>query len=239
MNELEYPAWRQRLVRSLHLNRSQIPSKYYQVASVSADGRPRNRSMVFRGFLSGTHCLLSVTDHRSNKVNEWQLDNNSFFELCWYFSGSREQYRLAGELVLLSKSISRFDDHPVLAGKNKQSVLKQQWSNLSTNAQQAFFLESPKAPFDEKAQALLIQCTQGCLSAQGCQTAQGSDNNNESENNNKAKIKAADKKFEISDNFCVVVFIPHSVDYLNLKRKPQQRCLYDIQNHWREVSVNP
>ena len=105
MTQIIYPIWRQRLARSLHINRSQMHSKYYQVASVDPSGRPKNRTMVFRGFLQGTQNLLSVTDLRSEKISEWQGDGKLHFEICWYFTGSREQYRVAGEVALISNSV--------------------------------------------------------------------------------------------------------------------------------------
>ena len=68
MTEIVYPVWRQRLASSLQANNSEVHSKYFQVASVCPNGRPKNRTMVFRGFLPGTQNLLSVTDLRSDKI---------------------------------------------------------------------------------------------------------------------------------------------------------------------------
>jgi len=186
--------------------------------------------MVFRGFLSGTQSLLSVTDLRSDKILEWQSDNQSRFEICWYFSGSREQYRLAGKVAVISNSLDSSHRDCVLGQHTKQNLLKQQWSNLSTNAREPFYLNSPKAPFDEGS----IPPTQ----QDGLVTV-GNDRNNNFDSNHSAQNNIAGSKFEISDNFCVAVFIPYTVDYLNLKSKPQQRCLYDIQDGWNELIVNP
>ncbi|PKG96817.1 pyridoxamine 5'-phosphate oxidase family protein [Paraglaciecola sp. MB-3u-78] len=233
MTEIVYPVWHQRLAKSLHVNNSQVQSKYYQVASVSSNGDPKNRTMVFRGFLSGTQSLLSVTDSRSEKIEQWQGDNKSRFEICWYFAGSREQFRLAGEVALISHSIDSNYGNWVLGEHTKHNLLKQQWSNLSTNAKQPFYSNSPKAPFDEDAIQSFPQ--DGLVN-------QGNDINDEFDsrsNNNSAPRNIAGHYTDISDNFCVVVFIPHAVDYLNLKSKPQQRCLYDIQDDWKERTVNP
>jgi PPOX class probable FMN-dependent enzyme len=219
MIEIVYPVWRQRLAQSLHINRSHVHAKYYQVATICANGRPKNRTMVFRGFLSGTQSLLSVTDLRSEKVLEWQAQSKANFEICWYFSDSREQFRLAGEVALISVSLDLKHSSYVLREQNKQSLLKQQWSNLSTNARKPFFASSPKAPFDEE----LMTPTQ----------QYGIDKKSIS------RSDVTDTKLDISKHFCVVVFIPKSVDYLDLKSKPQQRCLYDIQDGWKEKSVNP
>jgi pyridoxamine 5'-phosphate oxidase len=219
MTEIVYPPWRQRLARSLHINRSQVHAKYYQVASICPAGRPKNRTMVFRGFLANSQSLLSVTDIRSEKVAQWQGKHKSHFEICWYFSGSREQYRLSGEVALLSHSLDLSYTQSVLGQQTKQSLLKQQWSDLSANARQAFYSSSPKAPFDENtilANPAKEQLTQG-----------------------KKPEEIDIGSSQISDNFCVVIFIPDIVDYLNLKSKPQERCLYDIQDDWKERWVNP
>jgi pyridoxamine 5'-phosphate oxidase len=215
MTEIVYPLWHQRLARSLDVNRSQVHAKYYQVASVCPSGRPKNRTMVFRGFLPGTQSLLSVTDLRSEKIVEWQGGDKSAFEICWYFSDSREQFRLAGEVTLISNALDSNHKHLVLGEQSKQSLLKQQWSNLSTNAREPFYSNSPKAPFDENTLEPILQ---GGLITQ---------------NNTAASY------VEMSDNFCVVVFIPYTVDYLNLKSTPQERCLYDIQDDWKERYVTP
>ena len=230
MTEIEYPIWHQRLARSLHVNRSHVHSKYYQVASVSPSGRPKNRTMVFRGFLSDTQSLLSVTDLRSDKIEEWQGGDKSHFEICWYFSGSRQQYRLAGEVVLISNCLDTHYKGSVLGKQTKESLLKQQWSNLSTSAQEPFYSSSPKAPFDEEP------IPPNVLGGLNSQTNGG---NSEFDSIKSVQNNNAQSQFEMSDNFCVVIFIPYTVDYLDLKSKPQQRCLYDIQDDWKEIFVNP
>jgi hypothetical protein len=230
MSEIVYPVWRQQLASSLQVNSSQVHSKYYQVASVCSSGLPKNRTMVFRGFLPGTQSFLSVTDLRSEKIEEWQSGDKSRFEICWYFSGSREQFRLAGEVALISNVLDPSYGDWVFGEQTKESLLKQQWSNLSTNAREPFYSSSPKAPFDE-----------GLISsiAQDGVVNQGNDPNHEIHSNNNAQGNITDSYLEISDNFCVVIFIPYTVDYLNLKSKPQERYLYDIQDEWKEKSVNP
>jgi pyridoxamine 5'-phosphate oxidase len=230
MTEIVYPIWRQRLARSLHVNRSKVQSKYYQVASVCSNGAPKNRTMVFRGFLQDTQSILSVTDVRSEKIEEWQSDNKPRFEICWYFSDSREQYRLAGEVALISNSLDSSYGELVLGKQTQKSILKQQWSNLSTNAKQPFYSSSPKAPFDEDSIPAISQY--GLAN-------QGNDVNNEFDSNKGSPSNVADHNNDISNHFCVVIFIPYTVDYLNLKSKPQQRCLYGIQDDWKELFVNP
>jgi pyridoxamine 5'-phosphate oxidase len=230
MTEILDPIWQQQLTKSLHVNSSQVQSKYYQVASVCSNGEPKNRTMVFRGFLSGTQSLLSVTDSRSEKIEEWQGDNKSRFEICWYFSESREQFRLAGEVALISNSLDSSYENWVLGKQTKQSILKQQWSNLSTNAREPFYSNSPKAPFDEDSMPSMPQ---------NRLVNKGADLKNKFDSNNTTPTNIVSNLTDMSDNFCVIIFIPHAVDYLDLKSKPQQRCLYAIQDDWKERPVNP
>ena len=232
MTKILDPLWQQRLTKSLHVNSSQVQSKYYQVASVCSNGYPKNRTMVFRGFLSGTQSLLSVTDSRSEKIEEWQGENKSRFEICWYFSESREQFRLAGEVALISNSLDSIYEGWVLGKHTKQSILKQQWSNLSTNAREPFYSNSPKAPFSEDSMSSMPHDRL---------VNKGTDIKNELDTsiNKNAPKNIVSHHTDMSDNFCVLIFIPHTVDYLNLRTKPQQRCLYAIQGDWKEHPVNP
>ena len=62
--------WWPALVLALHQNRHAPFSRFVQMATVRADGRPANRTIVFRGFLNDTHRLTFVTDQRSTKVTE-------------------------------------------------------------------------------------------------------------------------------------------------------------------------
>lgn len=62
--------WKQRLQRSLHLSRSKPEAKYFQLATVSAEGKPDSRTLVFRGFGESGDTLLAVTDMRSEKLGQ-------------------------------------------------------------------------------------------------------------------------------------------------------------------------
>jgi len=223
MPDFKFPSWRQRLVRSLHVSRSQPQSKYFQVASVSRDGIPKNRTMVFRGFLPDSLNLISVTDIRSEKVSDWKLNTPKKFEICWYFAGSREQYRIAGHVSLVSNELLKNENAPDSMRKSadfSEGFLRQQWTNLSRGAQQQFFWPSPRTPFDND------------------QVTQTKETKSESQINKSEQSSNAERTFDISDHFCVVIFTPLSVDYLNLKGSPQLRCLSDFENDWLEVAVN-
>ena len=142
MSDFKFPSWRQRLARSLHVNRSQAQSKYFQVATVSMDGLPKNRTMVFRGFVPDSLNLLSVTDIRSDKVADWKLSTPKKFEICWYFAGSREQYRVAGHVSLVSSELIK--DAKIRKPERQPAYLshkflREQWQNLSAAAKAQFF----------------------------------------------------------------------------------------------------
>ena len=91
--------WRSPLARALHLNCSLAYARYLQLATVRADGRPANRTRVFRGFQADSDRLKFVTDSRSQKPE--QIEHQPWAEACWYFPETREQFRLHGYLTLV------------------------------------------------------------------------------------------------------------------------------------------
>lgn len=91
--------WRSPLARALDLNRSLAYARYLQLATVRADGRPANRTLVFRGFQTDSDRLKFVTDSRSQKPE--QIEHQPWAEACWYFPETREQFRLHGYLTLV------------------------------------------------------------------------------------------------------------------------------------------
>lgn len=119
--------WRSPLARALHRNRSQPHSRYFQLATVRADGRPANRTVVFRGFWGETNQLKIVTDARSAKAN--QIEDSAWGEACWYFTETREQFRLSGRLRLVR-------DNP--ADDALKMARQQSWQELSEAARVQF-----------------------------------------------------------------------------------------------------
>lgn len=130
--------WRSPLSRALHRNRSDHHSRYPQLATVRPDGRPANRTVVFRDFFddsSDRNGLLFVTDRRSEKIG--QLADNPNVELCWYFTKTREQFRLGGPMQVISADI---------AAPNQAQLRSRMWANLSEKSQQQFIWPTPGAP---------------------------------------------------------------------------------------------
>lgn len=56
--------WRELLQRALKKNSGCRHSRYVQLATVRPDGRPANRTVVYRGFLGESDVLTFVTDSR-------------------------------------------------------------------------------------------------------------------------------------------------------------------------------
>jgi PPOX class probable FMN-dependent enzyme len=93
--------WKILLQQSLRKNERLRHSKYFQIATVRPDGRPANRSVVYRGFLWNTDHITFVTDARSNKTID--LSSNPWAEIAWYFPETREQYRVLGKVTVITK----------------------------------------------------------------------------------------------------------------------------------------
>jgi len=124
--------WRAVLGRALHRNRSRAHSRYVQLATVDPEGRPHNRTVVFRGFCPGANDLSFVTDSRSDKVE--QINHCPWAEVCWYFTDTREQFRLAGEMQLVTV------DSPQPSLQQERQRL---WQQLSASARQQFTWPQP------------------------------------------------------------------------------------------------
>lgn len=132
--------WRSPLSRALHRNRSSADSRYLQLATVRLDGRPANRTIVFRGFLEDTNQLKFVVDARSDKIAE--IKHQPWAEACWYFPSTREQFRLYGTLTLVH------NDYP---GSTLRQARQKSWQELSDKARLQFVWPQPGEPRTESA----------------------------------------------------------------------------------------
>ncbi len=102
--------WRSAIAHALHRNRNLVYARYLQLATVQLNGRPANRTLVFRGFLEDTNQLRFITDTRSAKAD--QIQQQPWAEVCWYFPNTREQFRITGCLTLVSNDGSHQDLQP-------------------------------------------------------------------------------------------------------------------------------
>ncbi len=123
--------WRDALTDALRRNRRDAHHRYIQLATLTGDGWPANRTVVFRGFSEDGQRLQVATDARSDKVT--QLARHGPVEICWYFTRSREQFRIRGEATL-------HNDGPARAGL---------WSSLSEAARVQFFWRDPGRPLGD------------------------------------------------------------------------------------------
>jgi pyridoxamine 5'-phosphate oxidase len=144
MNTELAQSWRTTLLDSLQVNNSKAGSRYLQLATLDVDGYPAVRTVVFRGFLEGTDILLIHTDIRSGKVA--QLTKQPNVQLCWYFSDTREQYRISGKVELVDENSTQWQQQRI-----------SQWQALSSSAKAAYFWSEPGAilALDDRNQPML------------------------------------------------------------------------------------
>ncbi|MCY7366715.1 MAG: pyridoxamine 5'-phosphate oxidase [Chamaesiphon sp.] len=130
------PPWRSLIARALHRNRSLPNARYVQLATVDGDLRPRNRSLVFRGWLEPGSQVKFVTDIRSAKAINLLADTSPHAEACWYFPKTREQFRLSGMLTLVTPESSN----------NSYSKARQEtWQQMSDSGRIQFDWGTPGA----------------------------------------------------------------------------------------------
>jgi len=138
--------WQAWLRSSLKGNSKHMPyAKYVQLATVTVEGRPANRTVVFRGFLGDgtaqpTPCLTFVTDARSGKVAE--VANNPYAEVAWYFPESREQYRISGTLTIVGEG---HEDAALLDAR------KAAWEKMGEKGREQFAWPLPGAMRNDSA----------------------------------------------------------------------------------------
>jgi pyridoxamine 5'-phosphate oxidase len=126
------PPWRP-LLRAARQREGRAPGGgWLQLATVSAEGWPRVRTLVFRGW-SAQGELELLTDTRSEKSNE--LLDQPQDELCWLFRRTREQFRLRG--------LARLMD-----GQQDRQALEQHWQRLTPRGRAVWGWPQPGATFD-------------------------------------------------------------------------------------------
>lgn len=135
------PPWRSPLASAIHRNRSKPHSRYFQLATVTPEGYPRNRTVVFRGFLDNYHGSLKIiTDLRSAKIQDIEFQPRG--EICWYFTKTREQFRIQGLLCLVKAQEQDL---------NLLSARKTTWHNLSATGRAQFAWADPGQPATTKS----------------------------------------------------------------------------------------
>ena len=136
---MSFTPWRSLLDCALEQN-PQSNARYLQLATIQLDGRPANRTVVFRGFLKDTDQLQFFIDARSQKIA--QIEHQPWAEACWYFPETREQFRIAGSLVLVQA------EHPDAV---LQQARQTSWQALSDPTRLQFAWPYPGELRDEAA----------------------------------------------------------------------------------------
>lgn len=96
--------WKQLLLNAMQCNSHLKHSSYFQLATIGINGRPANRTVVFRGFQDDSDKIQINTDSRTHKIED--LKQCPFGEICWYFTDSWEQFRINGAVDVIDASNS-------------------------------------------------------------------------------------------------------------------------------------
>lgn len=232
-----FPRWRQSLVRSLHVQRSKPETKFFQVANACLPNDSKdvndivvhNRTMVFRGFVDNSHTLLAISDSRSDKISQWQQVAST--QLCWYFTKTREQFRISAKVILVGSNgvvignQDSMENHEESNQEGEQELSKNAclrsevlkasrealWDNLSGKAREQFFWPTPNEPVQNTINELIED-----------------------------KVNKEMPDLLLPDNFIMVCFEPYYVDYVNLRSIPQTREIHElIKSKWTFQAVNP
>lgn len=208
MSAVSSPAWRAAVLSAIKKNDKHMPyAKYFQLATVKPNGKPANRTVVYRGFLGETAKVTVVTDLRSSKVEE--LARNAAGEFAWYFPESREQFRIAGDLTVVTKDSSSMQKERLDA-----------WGRMSPNGRAQFLWPEPGFPqLDENANG-----------------ARAEKSRKQTFEVDEAATRDAKNAAE---NFCLVVMDVNEVDHLSLRSNRRYVHVRDENGEWGVTEVNP
>lgn len=239
--------WADELKTALKRNDKHMHSKYVQLATVTKEGLPAVRTVVFRGWVpmkpgsqeggaggsavaagladigaapaqaagaaseaadgmqeevkvdgAALH-LKFITDLRSQKMQQSKMA-----EVCWYFTDTREQFRLSGELIMVTEE------------EEREALQRQRvgmWKSISENARAQFVWPDP-----------------------GIERLPDADD--------EADFKNCETSRDVpAKNFVLVLLKPNKVDRLLLKGFPQKRTVWASEDkeglQWTRSDVNP
>jgi pyridoxamine 5'-phosphate oxidase len=129
------PPWRP-LLRAARQREGRSPqARWLQLATVAADGTPRLRTLVFRGW-GGPAALDLLSDARSAKVAE--LQHRPAVELCWLLPRARCQFRLRGRLLGLPVDV-------------EDAERRRHWQQLTPGGRALWGWPEPGAPLQADA----------------------------------------------------------------------------------------
>jgi pyridoxamine 5'-phosphate oxidase len=129
------PPWRAVIRGARQRQGTRTPEgRWLQLATVAADGTPRVRTLVFRGW-AGPTSLDLLSDGRGAKAAELAL--RPAVELCWLLPRARSQFRLRGQRILLPAQ---------LEGRERD----RHWRALSPAGRALWAWPAPGQPLDHQ-----------------------------------------------------------------------------------------
>ncbi len=144
LQDIQVIPWLDRIKDSMSNSRGVKGGNFMQIGTVDSGGRPRVRTVVFRGWLNtmpntsgGAPYLKMITDTRSSKCSH--IATNTACEAVYWFGKTSEQYRIDGELLLVgAKGSSSSADNEEL-----QNARRDQWKQLRDTAREQFYWNAP------------------------------------------------------------------------------------------------
>ncbi|XP_078442624.1 pyridoxamine 5'-phosphate oxidase family protein isoform X1 [Wolffia australiana] len=148
--------WKQLILSALETNAHLKHNRFIQLATVTPNGQPSNRTVVFRGFFPESDKIQINTDWRSSKIED--LKNCPFGEICWYFTDSWEQFRLSGRIDIIDAS------YPDPA---KLQLREKAWFSSSLNSRLQYLVPHPGLPriVDEPEEGVDLDPLKGPVNA--------------------------------------------------------------------------
>ncbi len=137
--------WQSLLHNSLESTRDEPESRFFQLATIDSKGMSQNRTVVCRDVFNQhdnraqQDTVWFISDTRSAKFAELSYQPNA--AVCWYFTTTREQYRLNVTAVIRTP-------------KSDRSLCEHYWQLLSASAREQFLWGQPASPRAQPQQPL-------------------------------------------------------------------------------------
>ncbi len=123
MNQIH---WYERFQKAIDEERGSRSSRWMQLATVAQDGKPKVRTVVFRGW-HGKNTLYFLSDSRSEKADE--ISKTPDVEICSLLVNSLCQFRFRGKAQI-----------------NQNEFAQKCWDSLTPEVKSLWFLPDPGKP---------------------------------------------------------------------------------------------
>ncbi|KAH9910495.1 uncharacterized protein BXZ73DRAFT_58361 [Epithele typhae] len=229
------PRWVEAVNNALRQHPEHQPT-VYQVATVDASGHPRVRTQVHRAFhhppdRPDLPLLVTSTDAHTPKVT--QLHASARVELCWWFPGTQDQFRIAGfaHVRPAPSPSAPAEPTPIPAGATALETLRDGGFDWDAKRREAFLAMSP-----------------GMRASWCAPDAPGSPLGSYEEQKGWPRSVPAEpeteedrKNWEMSlGNFALMLVEPVEVDWVELGVKPNRRTAFKREGEgWVEQLVVP